>query len=69
MAWYSDGLTLIHCKIIGTQPFCYCKNLKLIDCEMIETELAFENPKWKRQSLRKWTVSKIRYQDELQFLM
>lgn len=40
--WYSDGLTLINCKIIGTQPFCYCKNLKLIDCEMLETDLAFE---------------------------
>lgn len=40
--WYSDGLTLIHCKIIETQPFCYCKNLKLIDCEMIGTDLAFE---------------------------
>lgn len=24
------------------QPFCYCKNLKLIDCEMLETDLAFE---------------------------
>ena len=31
------GLPLKNCKIIGTQPLCYCKNLKLIDCEMIET--------------------------------
>ena len=23
LAWFSDGLTLINCKIIGTQPFCY----------------------------------------------
>lgn len=29
LAWYSDGLTLIDCKIIGTQPFCYCKKLKI----------------------------------------
>lgn len=42
LAWYSDGLTLIDCKIIGTQPLCYCKNLKLINCEMIDTDLAFE---------------------------
>ena len=42
LAWYSDGLTLINCKIIGTQPFCYCKNLKLVGCEMIDTDLAFE---------------------------
>ena len=42
LGWFSDGLTLIHCKIIGTQPLCYCKNLKLIDCEMIDCDLAFE---------------------------
>ena len=41
-AWYSDGLTLIDCKIIGTQPFCYCKNLKMVNCEMIDTDLCFE---------------------------
>ncbi|MCM1278861.1 MAG: DUF3737 family protein, partial [Robinsoniella sp.] len=35
-------LTLVNCKIIGTQPLCYCKNLKLIDCEMLDTDLAFE---------------------------
>ena len=42
LAWYSDGLTLINCKIVGTQPLCYCRNLKLIDCEMVDTDLAFE---------------------------
>ena len=42
LAWYSDGLTLVNCKITGTQPFCYCKNLKLVDCEMEGTDLAFE---------------------------
>ena len=35
-------LTLIDCKIIGTQPFCYCKNLKLVNCEMMDTDLCFE---------------------------
>ena len=30
------------CRIIGTQPLCYCKGLKLIDCEMVDTDLAFE---------------------------
>ncbi len=29
-------------EIIGTQPLCYCKKLKLIDCEMVDTDLAFE---------------------------
>ena len=42
LAWYSAGLTLVRCRMIGTQPLCYCKNLKLIDCEMVDTDLAFE---------------------------
>ncbi len=42
LAWYSEGLTLVHCRIIGTQPFCYCKGLKLVDCEMIDADLCFE---------------------------
>ena len=42
LAWYSDGLTLENCKIIGTQSLCYCKNLKLINCEMVDTDLSFE---------------------------
>ncbi len=42
LAWYADGLTFENCKIIGTQPLCYCKNLKLVDCEMIDTDLCFE---------------------------
>ena len=28
--------------IKGTQPFCYCKNLRLIDCTMEDCDLAFE---------------------------
>ena len=35
-------MTFERCRIIGTQPLCYCKGLKLIDCEMINTDLAFE---------------------------
>ena len=42
LAWYSEDVTFIGCTIIGTQPLCYCKNLRLIDCEMIDTDLAFE---------------------------
>lgn len=29
-------------KFIGTQPLCYCKNLKLVDCTMEDTDLSFE---------------------------
>ncbi len=42
LAWYSENLTFEHCKIIGTQPLCYCKGLRLIDCEMVDTDLSFE---------------------------
>lgn len=42
LGWYSDGLTFENCKITGTQPLCYCKNLKLIHCEMEDTDLCFE---------------------------
>lgn len=37
LAWYCEN-----CKIIGTQPLCYCKGLKLLNCEMIDCDLAFE---------------------------
>ena len=42
LAWYADGLTFERCKIIGTQPLCYCKKLKLVNCEMVDTDLCFE---------------------------
>ena len=42
LGWFSEGLTLIGCKIAGTQPLCYCKNLTLKNCTMEGTDLAFE---------------------------
>jgi hypothetical protein len=42
LAWYAENITFERCKIIGTQPLCYCKNLKLIDCEMLDADLSFE---------------------------
>ena len=42
LAWYCENVTFENCKIIGTQPLCYCKGLKLINCEMIDCDLAFE---------------------------
>lgn len=42
LAWYSENVTFENCKIIGTQPLCYCKGLRLINCEMTDTDLAFE---------------------------
>ena len=43
LGWYSEGLTFENCRIIGTQPLCYCKNLKLINCTMTGCDLSFEN--------------------------
>ena len=42
LGWYSENLTFIRCHIVGTQPLCYCKNLKLIDCTMEGCDLSFE---------------------------
>jgi len=42
LAWYAEDLHLVRCKLIGTQPLCYCKGLVLEDCEMVDTDLAFE---------------------------
>ncbi len=42
LAWYSDNVTFIRCRIIGTQPLCCCRRLRLIDCAMEGTDLAFE---------------------------
>ena len=42
LAWYCENVTFESCTIIGTQPLCYCKGLKLIDCKMIDCDLSFE---------------------------
>ena len=42
LAWYCEDVTFDRCRIVGTQPLCYCKGLKLIDCEMVDCDLAFE---------------------------
>lgn len=42
LAWYSENITFENCTIIGTQPLCYCKGLKLINCRMVDCDLSFE---------------------------
>ena len=42
LGWYSENLRFVRCRIIGTQPLCYCKNLVLEDCTMEDTDLSFE---------------------------
>lgn len=44
LGWHSHRLHLVRCKISGTQPLCYCRDLILEDCEFAEDcDLAFED--------------------------
>ena len=40
--WNSEDITLIHCEIHSHQGFCYMKNVRLIDCRIVDTDLSFE---------------------------
>lgn len=42
LAWYSKNVTFENCLIKGTQPLCYCKNLKLVNCRVEEADYCFE---------------------------
>ena len=43
LAWYASNIRFVRCRIIGTQPLCYCKGLVLEDCTMEACDLSFEN--------------------------
>ena len=40
--WNSEDVTLVHCEVHSHQGFCYMKNVKLVDCRLVDTDLAFE---------------------------
>lgn len=42
LGWNSKNLTLINCTIESLQGMCYVDDLKLIDCRLVNTTLAFE---------------------------
>ena len=42
LGWNAKDLTLINCTIESLQGMCYVDNLKMIDCKLINTTLAFE---------------------------
>ena len=42
LAWYAENIKFVRCKLIGTQPLCYCKGLVLEDCTMENCDLSFE---------------------------
>ena len=44
LGWHSKRLRLVRCKISGTQPLCYAKDLVIEDCIMAsDCDLAFED--------------------------
>lgn len=44
LGWHSRRLHLVRCKISGTQPLCYCRDLILEDCEFApDCDRAFED--------------------------
>lgn len=42
LAWNSKNITFINCIIESLQGLCYIENLKMVNCKMINTTLAFE---------------------------
>lgn len=42
LGWNSKNVTFINCTIESLQGLCYIENLKLINCKLINTTLAFE---------------------------
>ena len=42
LGWNSKNLTFINCTIESLQGMCYIDNLKMINCKLINTTLAFE---------------------------
>ena len=42
LGWNSENLRLVNCTIESLQGMCYIKNLKMENCKLIHTNLAFE---------------------------
>ena len=42
IGWNSENVTFVRCTVESLQGFCYIKDLKLVDCRLPETTLAFE---------------------------
>lgn len=42
LGWNTKNITFINCTIESLQGLCYIQNLKMINCKLINTELAFE---------------------------
>lgn len=42
LGWNSKNVTLVNCTVQSLQGMCYMQGLKLVNCKVLKTELAFE---------------------------
>lgn len=42
LCWNSENVTFVNCTLESLQGLCYAKNLKLVNCKLINTTRAFE---------------------------
>jgi len=42
LAWNSKNITFVNCKITSHQGLCYINGLRMINCELIDSDLCFE---------------------------
>ena len=42
LGWNSKNLTLINCTVESLQGMCYIDNLRMVNCKLLDTSLAFE---------------------------
>ena len=42
LCWNSENVTFVNCTIESLQGLCYAKNLKLVNCKLVNTTRAFE---------------------------
>lgn len=42
LGWNAKNLTLVNCTVESLQGMCYIENLRMVDCKLINTTLAFE---------------------------
>lgn len=42
LGWNSKNVTFVNCTLESNQGLCYMENVKLVDCKLLNTDLAFE---------------------------
>ncbi len=42
LGWNSENVTFVNCTVDSNQGLCYMKGLKMVNCKLLNTDLAFE---------------------------